>query len=157
MKPKPTLGAVIKEARGSLALTQRGLAAAVGVKASHIAYIEGNQRRPGLPLLRKLAQVLALDRRELLFLLYPDAQFMIDGAARSGAASRGKNAWKEFTSNRVLLRRRGVTPGELKVLKTGEPSGGCLFTAALHLRTERDSAGWRMTEAMVQISIPLFR
>jgi transcriptional regulator with XRE-family HTH domain len=117
MKPKPTLGAVIKEARGSLALTQRGLAAAVGVKASHIAYIEGNQRRPGLPLLRKLAQVLALDRRELLFLLYPDAQFMIDGAARSGAAKRRKNAWKDFTSNRAQLRRHGVTRGELKVLK----------------------------------------
>jgi hypothetical protein len=42
---------------------------------------------------------------------------MIDGGARSGAATRGKNAWKEFTSNRVLLRRHGVTPGELKVLK----------------------------------------
>ena len=117
MKQKPTLGAVIKEARGSLRLTQRGLAAAVGVKASHIAYIEGNQRRPGLPLLRKLAQVLALDRRELLFLLYPDAQFMVDGGARPGAAKRGKNAWQEFTSNRVLLRRHGVTRGELKVLK----------------------------------------
>jgi transcriptional regulator with XRE-family HTH domain len=117
MKQKPTLGAVIKEARGSLRLTQRGLAAAVGVKASHIAYIEGNQRRPGLPLLRKLAQVLALDRRELLFLLYPDAQFMIDGGVRSGAAKQGKNAWQEFTSNRALLRRHGVTRGELKVLK----------------------------------------
>jgi transcriptional regulator with XRE-family HTH domain len=120
MKQKPTLGAVIKEARGSLGLTQRGLAAAVGVKASHIAYIEGNQRRPGLPLLRKLAHVLALDRRELLFLLYPDAQFMIDGGARSGAAKRGKSAksaWKEFTSNRALLRRHGVTRAELRVLK----------------------------------------
>jgi transcriptional regulator with XRE-family HTH domain len=117
MKQKPTLGAVIKEARGSLGLTQRGLAAAVGVKASHIAYIEGNQRRPGLPLLRKLAHVLSLDRRELLFLLYPDAQFMVDGSERSGTTKRGKNTWQEFTSNRALLRRHGVTPAELKVLK----------------------------------------
>ena len=117
MKQKTTLGAVVKEARGSLGLTQRGLAAAVGVKASHIAYIEGSQRRPGLPLLRRLAHVLALDRRELLFLLYPDAKFMIDGTTRSGAAKPGKNAWKDFTSNRALLRRHGVTRGELKVLK----------------------------------------
>ncbi|MGA7761568.1 MAG: helix-turn-helix transcriptional regulator [Candidatus Binataceae bacterium] len=117
MKQKATLGAVVKEARGSLGLTQRGLAAAVGVKASHIAYIEGGHRRPGLPLLRRLAHVLALDRRELLFLLYPDAKFMIDGTTRSGPAKPGKNAWKDFTSNRALLRRHGVTRGELKVLK----------------------------------------
>jgi hypothetical protein len=36
---------------------------------------------------------------------------------RSGAAKQGKNAWQEFTSNRALLRRHGVTRGELKVLK----------------------------------------
>ena len=74
MKKKTNLGAVIKEARESLGLTQRGLAAKVGVKASHIAYIEGNRRRPSLPLVRNLAVVLGLDRREMLFLSYPDAQ-----------------------------------------------------------------------------------
>jgi transcriptional regulator with XRE-family HTH domain len=62
MKNKITYGAVIKEARESLGLTQRGLAAEVGVKASHIAYIEGNRRKPSLSLLRKLVLVLGLDR-----------------------------------------------------------------------------------------------
>jgi transcriptional regulator with XRE-family HTH domain len=39
-----TLGEVVKTARDSLRLTQRDLAAVVGVKASHIAYIENNRR-----------------------------------------------------------------------------------------------------------------
>ena len=117
MKKKTTLGAMIREARQSHGLAQRGLAAAVGVKASHIAYIEGSRRRPSLPLLRKLAQVLGLDRRELLFLSYPDTKFMIEYGTRSGVAKRGKGAWEQFASNRAMLKRYGITRGELKVLK----------------------------------------
>lgn len=115
MKKQTTFGAAIKEARESLGLTQRRLAAEVDVKASHIAYIEGNRRRPSLPLLRKLVFVLGLNRREMLFLSYPDAKFLIDDAP--GVAKRGKQAWGEFTSNRAMLRRYGITRGELKVLK----------------------------------------
>ncbi len=117
MKKNTTLGAVVKEARESLGLTQRGLAAEIGVKASHIAYIEGNRRRPSLPLLRKLALVLGLDRREMLFLSYPDAKFLIDYATRSEAAKRKKDAWEQFTSNRVMIKHYGITRGELNVLK----------------------------------------
>ncbi len=115
MKKQTTLGAAIKQARESLGLTQRGLAAEVNVKASHIAYIEGNRRRPSLPLLRKLVFVLGLNRREMLFLAYPDAKFLIDDETR--VAKRGKEAWEQFASNRAMLRRYGVTRSELKVLK----------------------------------------
>jgi len=115
MRTNTTLGAAIKEARESLGLTQRGLSAEVDVKASHIAYIEGNRRRPSLPLLRKLVSVLGLNRREMLFLTYPDAKFLIDDEPK--AANRGKDAWRQFVSNRAILRRHGVTRGELKVLK----------------------------------------
>ena len=55
---KKTLGAVIKEGRDALRLTQRGLAEIVGVKASHIAYIENGHRNPSLALLRRLADAL---------------------------------------------------------------------------------------------------
>jgi transcriptional regulator with XRE-family HTH domain len=115
MKKNTTLGAAIKEARESLGLTQRELAAEVDVKASHIAYIEGNRRRPSLPLLRKLVSVLGLNRREMLFLTYPDAKFLIDDGPK--VADRRKDAWGQFISNRAILRRHGVTPRELKVLK----------------------------------------
>jgi transcriptional regulator with XRE-family HTH domain len=115
MKKTTTLGAAIKQARESLGLTQRGLAAEVGVKASHIAYIEGDRRKPSLPLLRKLVSVLGLNRQEMLFLTYPDAKFLIDDETR--VSNRGKGAWEQFTANRALLRRHGVTREELKVLK----------------------------------------
>jgi transcriptional regulator with XRE-family HTH domain len=41
---KRTLGSVVKEARYGARMTQRDLAAAIGVKASHIAYIENGHR-----------------------------------------------------------------------------------------------------------------
>jgi transcriptional regulator with XRE-family HTH domain len=69
--PNMTLGEVVKNARDSLRLTQRDLAAIVGVKASHIAYIENNQRRPSIALLGSLADALSLDRREALYLAHP--------------------------------------------------------------------------------------
>jgi transcriptional regulator with XRE-family HTH domain len=67
---KKTLGQVVKEARDALRLTQRGLAAIVDVKASHIAYIENNRRKPSLSLLRRLVEALGLHRREVLFLAH---------------------------------------------------------------------------------------
>jgi transcriptional regulator with XRE-family HTH domain len=41
-----TLGAIVKEARDGARMTRRDLAAAIGVKASHVAYIEAGRRRP---------------------------------------------------------------------------------------------------------------
>jgi transcriptional regulator with XRE-family HTH domain len=109
-------GILIRQARNSLRLTQRDLAAMVGVKASHIAYIENGQRNPSLGLLRRLADTLGLNRRELLFLIHPDAKHLTDGAAEPGKA-RKPEGWREFSSNQALLRRHQVTPAELKVLR----------------------------------------
>jgi transcriptional regulator with XRE-family HTH domain len=109
-------GTLIKQARAHLKLTQRELAAMVGVKASHIAYIENGQRNPSLALLRRLADTLGLNRKELLFLIHPDAKELTED--RSIARDSGKtNGWREFSSNRPLLQRHQVTPAELKVLR----------------------------------------
>jgi len=97
-------------------LTQRDLATIVGVKASHIAYIEGGQRNPSLALLRRLADTLGLNRKELLFLIHPDARHLTEDHA-SRSASGKRDGWREFSSNRALLKRHNVTPGELKVLR----------------------------------------
>jgi transcriptional regulator with XRE-family HTH domain len=112
---KKTLGTVIKEGRDSLRLTQRGLAEIVGVKASHIAYIENGHRNPSLALLRRLADALGLNRRELLILSHPDAQYLMDDAHDSNR--KRVDAFQQFSSNRAALRRHNVTRGELKVLK----------------------------------------
>src|SRR3981189_113397 len=108
---KKTLGSVVKEGPDGLRLTQRGLAEIVGVKASHIAYIENGHRNPSLALLRRLADGLGLNRKELLFLSHPDAKYLMD--EDSGALKR-ENAWQQFASNRAALRRHNVTRGELK-------------------------------------------
>jgi transcriptional regulator with XRE-family HTH domain len=109
-------GTLIREARNSLRLTQRDLAAMVGVKASHIAYIEGGQRNPSLALLRRLADSLGLNRRELLFLIHPDAKHLTEDPMLKSRASK-PDGWRQFSSNRALLRRHHVTPAELRVLR----------------------------------------
>jgi transcriptional regulator with XRE-family HTH domain len=112
---KKTLGTVVKEGRDALRLTQRGLAEIVGVKASHIAYIENGHRNPSLSLLRRLADALGLNRKELLFLSHPDAKYLMD--EDDGSTRKRDDSWLAFTQNRAALRRHNVTRAELKVLK----------------------------------------
>lgn len=112
---KKTLGLVIKDGRDALRLTQRGLAEMVGVKASHIAYIENGHRNPSLALLRRLSDALGLNRKELLILSHPDAKYLMDEDA--GSSRKRGDAWQAFASNRAALRRHSVTRAELKVLK----------------------------------------
>ena len=114
--PKKKPGTLVREARNALQLTQRDLAGLIGVKASHIAYIESGQRNPSLALLRRLADTLGLNRRELLFLIHPDAKELTDDRADQNGNGK-RDGWREFSSNQVLLRRHNVTPDELRVLK----------------------------------------
>lgn len=74
---KKTFGTVLKEARMRRGLTQRQLGGKLGIGGSHVAYLEGDQRRPSMPLLRKIVGQLRLDGRETLFLVYPDARALI--------------------------------------------------------------------------------
>ena len=112
---KRTLGPVVKEARDEARMTQRDLATAVGIKASHIAYIENGRGRPSISLINRLAETLGLDARELLVLAHPEAKQIVDGDRPS--AKRSDGAWPRFVSNQALLRRHAITKGELKILE----------------------------------------
>src|ERR1019366_8315916 len=112
---KRTLGSVVKEARDGARMTQRDLAAAIGVKASHIAYIENGHRKPSISLINRLGETLGLDAKELLVLAHPEAKQIVDGDRPSDR--RGDGAWQRFVSNQALLRRHAITRGELKILK----------------------------------------
>jgi len=112
---KRTLGSVVKEARDGARMTQRDLAAAVGIKASHVAYIENSRRRPSISLINRLAETLGLSALELLVLAHPEAKQIVD--VKRPAGKRGDDAWQRFASNKALLRRHAVTPGEIKMLK----------------------------------------
>ncbi len=112
---KRALGPLIRKSRESLDMTQRELADAIGVKASHIAYIETGQRRPSLSLLRRIAETLGLNPRELLFLSHPDARHLVGLPERE--PSGPNDAWRRFVANRALLRRHKITRKELGLLK----------------------------------------
>jgi transcriptional regulator with XRE-family HTH domain len=113
---KKTLGATVKERRDALRLTQRELAAKVGVKASHIAYIENGFRKPSLSLIRRLVDTLGLDPREVLLLAHPDAKYLMDPRIEPDRQS-ANSAWERFASDRALLRAHNVSRAELRVLE----------------------------------------
>ncbi len=111
---KKTLGGVIKDRREYLRLTQRELATKLGVKASHVAYLENGRRGPSLGLLKRLADVLGVKKEDLFLLAHPEARDLIaNGRPQKGAP----DAWRQFAADRVLQARHDVTPAEMRVLK----------------------------------------
>jgi transcriptional regulator with XRE-family HTH domain len=119
MKMAKTLGSVVKRQRQAFSLTQRELARKLGVKASHVAYIEGGRRKPSLSLLSRIADVLGLQFRDLFLLSHPEAKNLVGDslAAEKNAPEGPKQSWQKFTRNRALLARYHVTPRELRALK----------------------------------------
>ena len=114
---KETLGQVLKQRRGAYAYTQRELARKLGVKASHVAYLENGRRRPSLSLLARLADTLELDKQRLFLLAHPEAHWIVGKERESAPAKRQENAWRKFVRDRETLARHKVTGRELKVLQ----------------------------------------
>ena len=77
MKKKNELGLLIKRQRECSDLRSGNWPRKLGVKASHVAYIEGGLRRPSLSLVRRLAETLGLDKQKLLLMTYPEARYLI--------------------------------------------------------------------------------
>ncbi len=111
---KRTLGEVIKDRREFLRLTQRELASKLGVKASHVAYLENGRRGPSLALLKRISDVLGVKKEDLFLLAHPEAKDLIAG---NGRPEKGADAWRQFSADRALQARYQVTPAELRVLK----------------------------------------
>ena len=117
MTKKETLGQVLKQRREAFALTQRELASKLGVKASHIAYLENGRRRPSLSLLARIANTLDLEKQRLFLLAHPEAEALV-GAKREAEGPRNtKQAWRKFVADRAVLARNKITPRELSVLQ----------------------------------------
>lgn len=114
---KETLGQVLKQRREAYALTQRELARKLGVKASHVAYLENGRRRPSLSLLARLADTLELDKQRLFLLTHPEAEGILHPRKEPARAQRPDYAWRKFIANRGILARHKITPQELKVLQ----------------------------------------
>ena len=112
---KKTLGQVLKARREALCLSQRELARRLGVKASHVGYLETCRRRPSLSLLSRLGDVLGLEHEPLFLLAHPEAKALLRRSA-PGEKSEPDHAWRTFSRNKGLLTRNQVTKGELRVL-----------------------------------------
>src|SRR6202011_3752476 len=109
MKKNNDLGPIIKRQREGFRLTQRELARKLGVKASHVAYIEGGLRRPSLSLVRRLAETLGLNKQKLLLITYPEVRFLITLPPKPSAESRDA-AFRQFAGDRAMLSEHSITP-----------------------------------------------
>jgi transcriptional regulator with XRE-family HTH domain len=113
---KKTLGALLRKQRAARQLTQRQLAAMLGVQAAHIAYLEQDRRRPSLSLLSRIAEVLELDSASLILLSHPEARSFIVARRPLSSTARKDQAWREFKGNKGLLAQHRVSKNELQVL-----------------------------------------
>jgi transcriptional regulator with XRE-family HTH domain len=114
---KKSLGQVLKSQREILGLTQRELALKLDVKASHVAYLEKDRRRPSLGLVSRIANVLGLEKEALFLLAHPEASSLLSERREAAAPDRNPDqVWRDFTGNKAMLARHQVKPSELKVL-----------------------------------------
>jgi transcriptional regulator with XRE-family HTH domain len=90
---KKTLGTVLKDRRALLRLTQRELALRLGVKPSHVAYLETDRRRPSLGLLSRMADVLGLRKESLFALAHPDARSFLGAPCDATPPQEQDQAW----------------------------------------------------------------
>ncbi len=116
------LGPFLKRRRRELGLTQQALSRKLGVRASHIALLENDRRRPSLGLIKRLAVSLGVDGRALLELAYPEIRGLI--APASQPWTRPNRSWARLFKNSALLTRYRVTHQELEVLRHLSILGG---------------------------------
>src|SRR5215469_9793641 len=116
MKNTNQLGERVRSRRAGLGLTQRSLAEKLGVEASHVAFIESGRRKPSLKLIGRLADILGLDKQQLLILAHPEAKELI-AEAKHEKPRKGSLSWRRFIGNNELLAHYNVTNRELRALE----------------------------------------
>ncbi len=117
MKPRNALGKLLKRRRGGLALSQRALAEQLGVKPSHIAYLESGKRKPSLALMGRLEEALGVSRQRIFLLAHPEAEAVVNPGIQAAPPKDPRDAWHRFAADRPFLTRHGVTRRELRAFK----------------------------------------
>ncbi len=107
-----TFGQVIRERRRQLDLTQQEVGQRIKTSTPYVGHLESGKRHPSDKVLSRLAEVLALDRRELFFLANPGTVELL----KSDDGSGKRSAWEEFRKNDRLRRSLSVTSDEMDVL-----------------------------------------
>jgi transcriptional regulator with XRE-family HTH domain len=107
-----SLGALIRERRRQLDLTQEEVARQIKTSVPFVGHLEANKRRPSEATITKLAEVLGFDRSDLFFRAYPQTKALLEQPSSVDAAS----AWEEFREDEQLHRIHGVSPEEMEIL-----------------------------------------
>jgi len=107
-----TFGQVIRERRRQLDLTQQEVGRRIRTSTPYVGHLESGKRHPSDKVVSRLAEVLALDRRELFFLANPGTVELLK--TRDGSGKR--SAWDEFRKDDRLRRNLGITTDEMDLL-----------------------------------------
>src|ERR1700693_1962393 len=107
-----SFGAVIRDRRRQLDLTQEEVARRIKTSTPYVGHLESGKRHPSDKIVSRLCEVLGLDRRELFFLANPRAQALLSPEIESPAES----AWEDFRKNEQLRRVHNVTGSEMEML-----------------------------------------
>jgi len=110
---QPTFGAVIRERRRRLDLTQEEVARRIKTSTPYIGHLESGKRHPSEKVIARLSEVLGLQSRELFFLANPRARDLLSTANRDGGR---RSAWEEFRHDERLRRAHNISPEEMDVL-----------------------------------------
>ena len=103
MNRKISLGRLLKRKRKELALTQRALANQLGVKASHVAYLESGKRKPSLTLMARLEDALGVSRQQIFLLAHPEAAAVVNPREVMAPRQRPADAWRQLIADRAFI------------------------------------------------------
>lgn len=107
-------GEVIRSRRRELDLTQGEVASRIKTSTPYVGHLESGKRHPSYETVRRLAEVLGLDYRELFFLANPHTQALL--AAQPGKAEGSISAWDQLRTNEQLRRIHNVSNDEMEML-----------------------------------------
>lgn len=107
-----TFGAVIRERRRQLDLTQEEVGQRIKTSTPYIGHLESGKRHPSERVIARLSEVLGLESRELFFLANPRARDLLS----SGNSGRQRSAWDEFRRDERLRRAHNISPDEMELL-----------------------------------------
>ena len=107
-----SFGQVIRERRRQLDLTQEETARGIKTSTPYIGHLESGKRHPSDETLKRLAEVLGLDRRKLFFLANPRAHALLSPESKSTTDS----TWNDFRKNEQLRRVHHIASDEMEML-----------------------------------------
>ncbi|HTQ25160.1 MAG TPA: helix-turn-helix transcriptional regulator [Candidatus Binataceae bacterium] len=110
-----TFGAVIRERRRRLDLTQEEVARRIRTSTPYIGHLESGKRHPSEKVIARLSDVLGLQSRELFLLANPRARDLLS-SANSGGGGNHRSVWEEFRNDERLRRAHSISAEEMDVL-----------------------------------------